>query len=62
MKPALLAALVFFSKCIVTAQTSDSTFKPNGKPIIQVFGNFDYNATNNAKKTYGFWFGRAHFG
>lgn len=33
-----------------------------GKPIIQVFGNFDYNATDDAKKTYGFWFGRAHFG
>lgn len=44
------------------AQTPDSTFKPSGKPIIQVFGNFDYNATHNAKKTYGFWFGRAHFG
>lgn len=45
-----------------TLLTSDSSFKPSGKPIIQVFGNFDYNATRNAQKTYGFWFGRAHFG
>lgn len=35
---------------------------PKGKPIIQVFGNFDYNATHNAQKQYGFWFGRAHLG
>jgi len=33
-----------------------------GKPIIQVFGNFDYNATQDAQKQYAFWFGRAHFG
>ncbi len=44
------------------AQTTDTTFKPTGKPIIQVFGNFDYNATKDAQKQYGFWFGRAHFG
>lgn len=35
---------------------------PKGKPIIQVFGNFDYNATENAQKQYAFWFGRAHLG
>ena len=40
----------------------DTIFKPTGKPIIQVFGNFDYNATQDAQKQYGFWFGRAHFG
>jgi len=33
-----------------------------GNPVIQVFGNFDYNATQGADKKYGFWFGRAHFG
>lgn len=33
-----------------------------GKPIIQVFGNFDFNASEGAEKKYGFWFGRAHFG
>jgi rhodanese-related sulfurtransferase len=33
-----------------------------GKPIIQVFGNFDFNASKGAEKKYGFWFGRAHFG
>ncbi len=41
---------------------TDTTFTPKGKPIIQVFGNFDYNATPNQQKKYGFWFGRAHFG
>lgn len=45
----------------VAAQT-DTIFKPSGKPIIQVFGNFDYNATRDVDKKYGFWFGRAHFG
>jgi rhodanese-related sulfurtransferase len=38
----------------------DKTAK--GKPIIQVFGNFDFNASADAEKKYGFWFGRAHFG
>lgn len=39
-----------------------SVFKPFGKPVIQVFGNFDFNASENSDKKYGFWFGRAHFG
>lgn len=42
-------------------QTPDS-ISSKGKPIIQVFGNFDYNASKEAQKQYGFWFGRAHFG
>ena len=33
-----------------------------GKPIIQVFTNFDYNATKDAQKQFAFWIGRAHFG
>jgi len=45
-----------------TQAQPDTTFKPSGKPIIQVFGNFDFNATKDAQKQYGFWFGRAHFG
>lgn len=40
----------------------DTIFKPSGKIIIQVFGNFDYNATQNIDKKFSFWFGRAHFG
>lgn len=36
--------------------------EPKGRPIIQVFGNFDFNASRGAEKKYGFWFGRAHFG
>lgn len=36
--------------------------EPKGKPIVQVFGNFDLNLTNDAQKQYGFWFGRAHLG
>jgi hypothetical protein len=46
----------------VTAQEIDGSFHPTGKPIIQVFGNFDYNAADNVQKQFGFWFGRAHFG
>jgi hypothetical protein len=41
---------------------TDSVFKPFGKPLIQVFGNFDFNASEGVVKKYGFWFGRAHFG
>lgn len=48
-----------FAICLITvgisyslkAQNPDSTFKPHGKPIIQVFGNFDYNATKHTKLT-----------
>jgi len=54
--------IIMVSGSFLKSQTPDTTFKPSGKPIVQVFGNFDYNATNDAKKTYGFWFGRAHFG
>lgn len=53
--------LVLFFNNQLKAQ-NDTTFKPSGKPVIQVFGNFDYNATREAQKKYGFWFGRAHFG
>jgi hypothetical protein len=58
----LLIFIGFFSSFHVVGQETDATFNPSGKPIIQVFGNFDYNATENAQKKYGFWFGRAHFG
>jgi len=55
--------LISVFNCLhVVGQGNDTAFKPSGKPIIQVFGNFDYNATENAQKNYGFWFGRAHFG
>jgi len=33
---------------------TDTIFKTKGKPIIQVFGNFDYNATQDALKNMGF--------
>jgi hypothetical protein len=45
-----------------TQAQHDTTFKPSGKPIIQVFGNFDFNATKDVQKQYAFWLGRAHFG
>lgn len=41
---------------------NENTRTYKGKAIMQVFGNFDYNATNNAQKNYSFWFGRAHLG
>lgn len=50
------------TKIEVDKNQTDTTFKPSGKIIIQVFGNFDYNATQDVDKKYGFWFGRAHFG
>ena len=59
---AIFASLLFAAATITGFAQKDTTFKPSGKPIIQVFGNFDYNATKDAQKKYAFWFGRAHFG
>lgn len=42
-------------------ETSDTIFKPYGKPIAQVFGNFNLNF-NPVRNIYGFNFSRAHFG
>jgi hypothetical protein len=53
--------IVLYGK-FLSAQNPENGFKPGGKPIIQVFGNFEYNATADAQKKYAFWFGRAHFG
>lgn len=41
---------------------TDTTATHKGKPIIQIFGHFDHNVTQDAQKKYGFWSGRAHFG
>lgn len=41
--------------------TNDTIFKPSGKPIAQVFGNFYLNV-NPIHNIYGFNFSRAHFG
>jgi len=32
------------------------------KPVVQVFGNFEYNPSRDVSKDYSFWFGRAHLG
>ena len=61
MKTLLFIVVCSLASTISIAQ-SDSVFKPSGKPIIQVFGNFDFNATENTRKQYRFWFGRAHLG
>lgn len=55
-----ILGLLFYT--ISAYSQTDTIFKPSGKPIIQVFGNFDFNAAKDAQKQYGFWFGRAHFG
>jgi len=47
---------------VENTHTVNKKTETHGQPIIQVFGNFDYNATPNTLKQYGFWFGRAHFG
>lgn len=57
----LLLALIIAIPVSVFSQ-SDTTFKSKGNLIIQVFGNFDYNATQEAQKKYAFWIGRAHLG
>lgn len=61
MKNSACIFLCFLLGGKIFAQT-DTSFKPSGKPIVQIFGNFDYNATKAIDKKYGFWFGRAHFG
>lgn len=60
----LLPLLVLIFQLQVKAGDSLTSpeFKPHGKPIITVFGNFDYNATKDADKQYRFWIGRAYLG
>lgn len=58
----IFLGLFFISSLSISAQALKDSIINKGKPIIQVFGNFDYNATNVVQKKYGFWFGRAHFG
>jgi hypothetical protein len=63
MLPAFLICIIHSG--IVQAQDTTNIFGFNnkkGKPVIQVFGNFDFNATHDAQKKYAFWFGRAHLG
>lgn len=43
------------------SSSKDTIFKPSGKPIAQVFGNFSLNI-NPFQNIYGFNFSRAHFG
>jgi len=60
----LISCLILFTLVsnLLLSQTDSIGEEKKGKPIIQVFGNFDYNATKDAQKKYSFWFGRAHFG
>ncbi|MCW0483201.1 hypothetical protein [Gaoshiqia sediminis] len=56
--------ILFILACLIfsTAFSQAETGQEKGKPIVQIFGNFDVDATKNAQKQYGFWFGRAHLG
>lgn len=54
--------LCFWLFSLLGSAQSGSTLQPSGKPIVHIIGNFDYNATENAQKQYGFWLGRAYFG
>jgi hypothetical protein len=58
----LFLVLVILIDLHAAGQESNPSFIPSGKPIIQVFGNFDYNVAENAQKKYGFWFDRVHLG
>jgi opacity protein-like surface antigen len=42
--------------------TKDTSFTPSGKPIIQFFGNFNYNPTQDVTKRLGFYITRAYLG
>ena len=57
-----LLCLILITANGLFGQTKDIPFQPSGKPIVQVFGNFGYNVSENAQKQYSFWFGRAHLG
>jgi rhodanese-related sulfurtransferase len=41
---------------------TQNLFIPSGKPIVQVFGNFDFNLSPENNQLFRFWIGRAHFG
>lgn len=43
-------------------ESKDSTFTPSGKPTIQLFGNINYNLTQDATKKLGFYITRAYLG
>lgn len=59
---AAVAGWMGFFPLSMAAATPDTLFRPHGKPILQVFGNFELDATNTDRPLYRFWFGRAHFG
>jgi hypothetical protein len=42
--------------------TNDTSFTPSGKPIIQLFGNINYNPTQDVTKRVGFYIARAYLG
>jgi hypothetical protein len=44
------------------SNAKDSTFTPSGKPTIQLFGNINYNLTQDATKKLGFYITRAYLG
>ena len=62
-----LIPIMFSALASYPASSQDSTnvfgFDHSSvKPVIQVFGNFEYNPTRDVSKDYSFWFGRAHLG
>lgn len=43
-------------------EIAQKEYTPTSKPIVQVFGNFDFNLSPESNQLYKFWIGRAHFG
>lgn len=61
MKQFLLIFVFVVLPVWVVAQI-DSTFKPSGKPVVQVFGYSKFDGTENAKQPVTFGVTRAHLG
>src|SRR3972149_1888909 len=61
MKQLILIFIGFWWVSMVLGQT-DTTFKPSGKPIVQVFSYSKIDASSNAKQPVSFGIIRAHFG
>ena len=62
MKKIYLSLIVLFGiGSIVSAQTSDDTFKPSGKPIVTIFSDFTH-ASSNGLSNNAFEITRAYFG
>lgn len=57
-----LLFICLYSSVQIFGQATDTTFKPTGRPIVQVFGYSKFDATKDVKQPISFGITRAHFG